>query len=78
MTETELRFKEITKEDPKLLHFFSKDNRFSNIVFAGTYLAGKIEKSPYSKEQEKLIEEYTNLRVEFEKTEQEIENDIDI
>ena len=93
MTEPELRFKEITKEDPKLLHFFSKDNRFSNIVFAGTYLAGiavrneqrkagnldgKIEKSPYSKEQEKLIEEYTNLRVEFEKTEQEIENDIDI
>lgn len=93
MTETELRFKEITKENPKLLHFFSKDNRFSNIVFAGTYLAGiavrneqrkagnldgKIEKSPYSKEQEKLIEEYTNLRVEFEKTEQEIENDIDI
>ena len=70
-----------------------EDNRFSNITFAGTYLAGiavrneqrkegnlggKIEKSPYSKEQEKLIEEYTDLRVEFEKTEQEIENDIDI
>ena len=86
-------FKEITKEDPKLLQFFDKDNRFSNITFAGTYLAGiavrneqrkagnldgKIEHSPYSKEQEKLIEEYTNLRVEFEKTEQEIENDIDI
>ena len=93
MTEIELRFKEITKEDPKLLQFFSKDNRFSNIVFAGTYLAriairneqrkagnldGKMEYSPYSKEQEKLIEEYTNLRVEFEKTEQEIDNDIDI
>ena len=93
MTEIELRFKEITKEDPKLLHFFSKDNRFSNIVFAGTYLAriavrneqrkagnldGKMEYSPYSKEQEKLIEEYTNLRIEFEKKEQEIDNDIDI
>lgn len=93
MTEIELRFKEITKEDPKLLHFFSKDNRFSNIVFAGTYLAriavrneqrkagnldGKMEYSPYSKEQEKLIEEYTNLRVEFEKKEQEIDNDINI
>ena len=37
-----------------------------------------MEYSPYSKEQEKLIEEYTNLRVEFEKTEQEIDNDIDI
>ena len=86
-------FKEITKEDSKLLQFFDKDNRFSNITFAGTYLAGiavrneqrkagnldgKMEHSPYSKQQEKLIEEYTNLRVEFEKTEQEIENDIDI
>ena len=93
MKEFQLRFKEITKEDPKLLQFFDKDNRFSNITFACTYLAGiavrneqrkagnldgKIEHSPYSKEQEKLIEEYTNLRVEFEKTEQEIENDIDI
>ena len=93
MKEFQLRFKEITKENPKLLQFFNEDNRFSNITFAGTYLAGiavrneqrkegnlggKIEKSPYSKEQEKLIEEYTDLRVEFEKTEQEIENDIDI
>lgn len=93
MTEIQLKFKEITKEDLKLLQFFDKDNRFSNITFAGTYLAGiavrneqrkagnldgKMEHSPYSKEQEKLIEEYTNLRVEFEKTEQEIENDIDI
>ena len=93
MTEIQLKFKEITKEDSKLLQFFDKDNRFSNITFAGTYLAGiavrneqrkagnldgKMEHSPYSKQQEKLIEEYTNLRVEFEKTEQEIENDIDI
>lgn len=93
MTEIASRFKETTKEDPKLIGFFNKDNRFSNITFAGTYLAGiavrneqrkagnlegKMEKSPYSKEQEKLIEEYTNLRVEFEKTEQEMENDIDM
>ncbi len=40
MTEIELRFKEITKENPKLLQFFNEDNRFSNITFAGTYLAG--------------------------------------
>ena len=93
MTEIELRFKEITKEDPQLLNFFDKDNRFSNISFAGTYLAGiavrneqrkagnlegKMEKSPYSKQQEKLIEQYTNLRVEFEKTENELENNIDM
>ena len=93
MTEIELKFKEITKEDPQLLNFFDKDNRFSNISFAGTYLAGiavrneqrkagnlegKMEKSPYSKQQEKLIEQYTNLRVEFEKTENELENNIDM
>lgn len=93
MTEIELKFKEITKEDPQLLNFFDKDNRFSNISFAGTYLAGiavrneqrkagnlegKMEKSPYSKEQEELIEQYTNLRVEFEKTENELENNIDM
>ena len=35
-----LKFKEIAKEDPKLLNFFNKDNRFSNNSFAGTYLAG--------------------------------------
>ena len=42
-----------------------------------TYKSYKYRLYP-NKEQEKLIEEYTNLRVEFEKTEQEIENDIDI
>ncbi len=93
MQDIALKFKEITKEDPKLLNFFNKDNRFSNISFAGTYLAGisvrneqrkagnlegKMEKSPYSKQQEKLIEEYTNLQVEFEKVENEIENELDM
>ena len=88
-----LKFKEIAKEDPKLLNFFNKDNRFSNISFAGTYLAGiavrneqrksgnlegEMEKSPYSKQQEKLIEEYTNLQAEFEKTENELENELDM
>ncbi len=93
MTEINLKFKELTKEDPNLLKFFDKDKRFSNISFAGTYLAGiavrneqrkagnlegKMEKSPYSKTQEKLIDEYTKLRLEYEKTEQEIENNIDM
>lgn len=93
MNEVSLKFKEITKEDSKLLQFFNKDNRFSNILFAGTYLAGiavrneqrkagnlegKMEESPYSKQQENLIDEYTKLRVEFEKTEQEIENNMNI
>lgn len=93
MTEINLKFKEITKEDPNLLKFFDNDNRFSNISFADTYLAGiavrneqrkagnlegEIEKSPYTEIQEKLIDEYTELRLEYEKTEQEIENNIDM
>lgn len=93
MTRLALRFKEVTKENPKLLKFFNKDNRFSNIEFAGTYLAGidvrnkerelgeldgEMEKSPYSKSQEKMIREYTELQKEFEKTEKEFENNIDI
>lgn len=93
MTRLALQFKEVTKEDPKLLRFFNKDKRFSNINFAGTYLAGievrnkereagnldgKMEKSPYSKSQEKLIKEYTELQIEFEKTEKEMDNNIDI
>ncbi len=93
MTRLALRFKEVTKENPKLLKFFDKDNRFLNIDFAGTYLAGidvrnkerengilsgELEKSPYSKSQEKMIREYTELQKEFEKTEKEFENNIDI
>ena len=93
MRDIALKFKEITKEDPKLLNFFNKDNRFSNISFAGTYLAGiavrneqrkagnldgKMETSPYSDTQEKLIEEHTKLQLEFEKTEEAIENNIDM
>lgn len=93
MSDITLRFKEITKEDSNLINYFKDEKRFSNITFAGAYLAGiavrneqrkagnlegKIEKSPYSKEQEKLIDEHTKLRLEYEKTEQEIENNIDM
>ena len=41
-------------------------------------LDGKIEKSPYTKSQEKIIREYIELQKEFEKTEKEFENNIDI
>lgn len=93
MSDINLKFRELTKEDSNLIKLFDKDNRFSNISFAGTYLAGiavrneqrkagtlegKMEKSPYSKQQENLIEEHTKLRKEYEKTEQEIENNIDM
>lgn len=93
MAELISKFKKITKENQKLLDFFKEDNRFLNIDFAGTYLAGidvrnqerklgnlegPIEKSPYSELEERIIREYTELQKEFEKTEKEFENNIDI
>lgn len=93
MNSIALKFKEITKEDKKLINYFGRNNGFYDISFAGTYLAGidvrneerrvgkldgEIEKSPFTKEQEKLIDEYTKLQIEMQKLEQEIENDIDI
>ena len=93
MNSIALTFKEITKEDEKLINYFGKNNGFYDISFAGTYLAGievrneqrrlgkldgEIEKSPYAKEQENLIDKYTKLQIEMQKLEQEIENDIDI
>jgi len=88
MKNLSLKFKELTKEDLKLLEIFDKDNRFSNIEFAGTYLAGiefrnkerengnldgKLEKSPYSKLQATLIKEYAKLQKELEITEKELD-----
>lgn len=93
MNRIALTFKETTKEDNNLINYFGRNNGFYDISFAGTYLAGiavrneqrkagnlegAMEKSPYSKKQENLIDEYTKLRVELEKLEQELENDIDI
>lgn len=93
MNRIALTFKEITKEDDNLISYFGRNNGFYDISFAGTYLAGiavrneqrkagnlegAMEKSPYSKKQENLIDEYTKLRVELERLEQELENGIDI
>lgn len=84
------KFKEMTREDEKLLKIFKDDNRFSDISFAGVYLAGialrnkareagnlagEMEKSPYSEAQEKLINEYSELKKEFEEIEEE-NNDV--
>lgn len=41
-------------------------------------LEGELEHSPFSKEQEKMIEEYTELQNELEKEQQEMEIDIEI
>lgn len=75
-------FKELTKEDEKLLEHFKNETRFSNIGYAGSYLAGmavrneqrkagnlegEMEHSPYSELQEKLIEEHTELKAQFDK-----------
>lgn len=93
MADLILKFKKMKNENQKLLDFCKEDNRFLNIDFAGTYLAGidvrnqerklgnlegQIEKSPYSELEEKIIREYTELQKEFEKTEKEFENNIDI
>lgn len=93
MSEVALRFRELTKEDPHLIEFFNKGDRFSNISFAEAYLAeidlrnmqrevgnleGEIEKSPYSGEQEKLIDKYTKLEMEYENIERKIEENIDM
>ena len=76
MSDIALKFKEITKEDSKLINFFGEDKRFTSIMYAGAYLGGiairneqrkagnldgEIEQSPFSNEQEKLIDEYTDL-----------------
>lgn len=87
------RFKEVTEDNPKLLKFFKEDKRFSNISFAGTYLAGmdlrneqrkagklegELEKSPYNKSQERMINEYIFLQKQYEKEMDEFENNIDM
>lgn len=93
MSEIILCFRELTRKEPYLIEFFNGDNRFSNVIFAEAYLAGmdlrnkqrengnldgNIEKSPYSKEQERLINEYTRLKAEYERLESKIEKDTDL
>lgn len=93
MDRLESRFKEVTIDSPKLSKFFKDDKRFSNISFAGTYLAGmdlrneqrkagnlegEMEKSPYNKSQERMIKEYIFLQKRYEKEMEEMENNIDI
>ena len=86
-------FKELTKEDERLLNHFKNEPRFSNIGYAGAYLAGiavrneqrkagnlegEMEHSPYSELQEKLIAEYTELKSQFDKLMNEYDKETDI
>ncbi len=82
-------FKKITTNDKKLAEYFKEDKRYTNIRSAGVILAsmeirnlqrengnleGEIEHSPFSKEQEKMIDDYTKLEKTVEYIEQEVES----
>ena len=83
-------FQKITENDPKLAEYFKDDNRYTSIRVAGVILAGmavrnlqrengnlggELEHSPFSKEQEKMIDDYTELEKMVEYIEQEIESE---
>ena len=82
-------FKKITSNDQKLAEYFKEDKRYTNIRVAGVILAGmavrnlqrengnlegELEYSPFSKEQEKMIDDYTELEKMVEYIEQEVES----
>lgn len=83
-------FKKITSNDQKLAEYFKEDKRYTNIRVAGVILAGmavrnlqrengnlegELEYSPFSKEQEKMIDDYTELEKMVEYIEQEVESE---
>lgn len=83
-------FQKSTENDPKLAEYFKDDNRYTSIRVAGVILAGmavrnlqrengnlggELEYSPFSKEQEKMIDDYTELEKMVEYIEQEIESE---
>jgi len=85
-------FKNITSKDQKLAEYFKEDKRYTSIRVAGAILAGmavrnlqrenknlggELEYSPFSKEQEKMIDDYTELEKMLEYVEQEIKNEYD-
>ena len=83
-------FKKITSNDQKLTEYFKEDKRYTNIRVVGVILAGmavrnlqrengnlegELEYSPFSKEQEKMIDDYTELEKMVEYIEQEVESE---
>lgn len=82
-------FRKITSNDQKLAEYFKEDKRYTSIRVAGVILAGmavrnlqrengnlegELEHSPFSKEQEKMIDDYTELEKMVEYIEQEVES----
>lgn len=83
-------FEKSTTNDEKLAEYFKEDKRYTSIRVAGATLAGiavrnlqrengnlegKMEYSPFSKEQEKMIDDYTELEKMLEYVEQEVESE---
>ncbi len=83
------RFRKLTQNNRQLIQHFKGDTRFTNVMVAGTILAGielrnlqrenknlegELERSPFSSEMEELIDEYAKLEKELE----EIENDYEM
>ena len=83
-------FEKLTTNDEKLAEYFKEDKRYTSIRVAGVILAGmavrnlqrengnlegKMEYSPFSKEQEKMIDDYTELEKMLEYVEQEVESE---
>lgn len=84
------RFRISTENNLKLAEYFKEDKRYTSIRVAGAILAGiavrnlqrengnlggELEHSPFSKEQEKMIDDYIELEKMVEYIEQEIENE---
>lgn len=82
-------FEKITENDQKLAEYFKDDKRYTSIKVAGVILAGmavrnlqrengnlggELEHSPFTKEQEKMIDNYTELEKMIEYIEQEVES----
>lgn len=85
-------FKNITSNNQKLAEYFKENKRYTSIRAAGAILAGiavrnlqrengnlegELENSPFSKEQEKMIDDYTELEKMLEYVEQEVESEYD-
>lgn len=91
ITDILIKFKNSCYSDENLENYFKEDRRYGNIQFAESYLAGielrnlqrkngklsgEIENSPYTKEQEEMIDEYSKLQKEYENNDRDYENEI--
>lgn len=91
MSELKQKFRELTENDETLKSHFKNNEKFTEIMVAGTILAGielrnlqrennnlegELEHSPFSAEMEKLIDQYTELEKEVEDIEKDYEMEL--